>query len=273
MIQAFAPHADETKNLLPLSTPIKTISVAQQRLSSINVSTPIDKKFKTSVSFLNSSLTIATGLPLSISSFNTSDARFRRSPECLKSWASRKAANNGTVVEIHQDLLTITVTKTAISTVRISPLFLVTGPTTQIVSLGTLAQTLRDDDVCCGLCYVRFPEVQVLYWPVEQTNTWCLKYNFTTATTANFPDENPQTPIYPNPDPTIPQKILPAPQLTGAYQDLPTLKDVIDPGSPFVNLNSFIVSKASPGVSQLPLSPVLTAKSQVYAVGADGFTL
>lgn len=97
-----------------------------------------------------------------------------------------------------------------------------------------------------------------------------MKYNFTTV---DSPIEPPQTPIYPDPDFTASPKILPAPRLTGPYQDLPVLKDEIDPDSPFVNLNSFIVSRAPRGASLLPPSPSVTAEPQVYAVGADGFTL
>lgn len=119
------------------------------------------------VSF-NSSAPIATISHISVSSFNLSDARFRRSPECLISWKSRETASNGTVVEAFPDLVTIEVTEARTSTVRLSPLILVTGPTTQVLNLGTLSRTLRSDDVCCGLCNVYFPKVQVLYWPGEQ---------------------------------------------------------------------------------------------------------
>lgn len=105
---------------------------------------------------------------------------------------------------------------------------------------------------------------------VESNNTWCLKHNFTTV---DSPVELPPTAIYPDPDTIAPPKIFPAPKLTGAYQNLPVLGNVIDPDSPFVNLNSFIESKASPSTSLLPLSPSITADSQVYAVGTDGFTL
>lgn len=145
MIQAFAPHPDEPDVFSSSFTPVTSVSY---KFGSFNSSAPT-----------------GTISHLSVSSFNASDVRFRRSPECSISWKSRMDASNGTVVEVIQDSVTIEITEAITSTVALSPLILVTGPTTQVVSLGPLRQTLLNDNVCCGDCYVRFPNVQVLYWP------------------------------------------------------------------------------------------------------------
>ena len=136
-----------------------------------------------------------------------------RNPACTSSWQSRVKANNGTVITTKTYSYTAVLTDHSVSTFRLGEV--ITGPGTSVFNAGTVTYQVGDDDVCCGICNVLYPNVIVYYWPVKETNTWCKPYlksaptdglqgpvpTVTAASSSDFPDL-PNLPKISLPDPS-----------------------------------------------------------------------
>lgn len=139
---------------------------------------------------------------------------FIRLPACTKSWLSRLAASNGTVMTTFVDILTLSLSSNS-TTAHVpggSAGIDVIGPTTQTFTMGTLTLRLYDNDVCCGTCNILYPNVVVYYWPVlKNNNTWCLQY----LNNSNSP-ASPTNPLNAPPSASSGPTLLPDTSLLGS---------------------------------------------------------
>ena len=108
----------------------------------------------------------------SVLASESSAAGWAKNPACTASWRSRVAANNGTVITTQSWRSIGALNNVPATTVNRNEI--ATGPTTIVSTPTTVTYTIGHDDVCCGQCQVRYPDVRVYYWPVNSTNTWCL---------------------------------------------------------------------------------------------------
>ena len=44
---------------------------------------------------------------------------------------------------------------------------------------NTIFTTLGPDGPCCNTCDIDYPQADILYWPVQTTDTWCLQFGAT----------------------------------------------------------------------------------------------
>lgn len=216
---------------------------------------------------------------------------FIRLPACTKSWLSRLAASNGTVMTTFADILTLSLSSNS-TTARVpggSTGIDVIGPTTQAFTMGTLTVRLNDNDVCCGTCNILYPNVVVYYWPVlKNNNTWCLQYlnNSTSPTSPTIPLNAPTSA---SPGPTLlPETSLPGSMVNEKAPSFPRLSsEHPDPNSgPRVGFGAHLPPRAVqvPAVMSQAASPkapsnslqartfVPLNESKVFAV-VDGSTL
>lgn len=124
--------------------------------------------------------------------------------------------------------------------------------TTHNITVSTT--TLGPDDSCCGTCDIDYPQADILYWPVQSSNTWCLQFGATIPPPVTIG--------------TVDGSILPAvlPDPTG----LPIASGLAKRAGPITAAPSkapeHILRKlhAKARRTHLPMN-------ESYAVGADGF--
>ena len=129
----------------------------------------------------------------SITSSSWLDLSWARNPACTASWQSRLSAGHGSVVttQSYSDIVTVAAgnaeTRTYITGPFMSQVYITKtyiGPTTGVFVPQVLTNGV--DTPCCGDCFIRYPNVRVYYWPVKKnSNTWCLKYHFTSSAESN----------------------------------------------------------------------------------------
>ena len=210
-------------------------------------------------------------------SFNDSAASIRssiswgRDPACSTSWKSRVEANNGTVMTTKVYSYTVALSTLTTTTFRLDAV--VSGPATKTYNAGTVTYQVGPEDVCCGQCLVGYPNVRVMYWPVNNTdNRWCLKYNI--SRTADPTNNDRGHAIFG----TIPEEGLSPTEIpAGSSGD-----DEGPAGLPDAPpLPTLTAAAALPNVPDIPQNPprrrhartfVPLNKSDVYAI-SDGFTL